>query len=108
MKTYNQLVTEFFRESDKAKRKFVRVAKDIDTHYPGVNQFFYAASKWGHEISSLLDKELYNILNKIKHRKSVESLSQNDLRNVYKFLIKRKLESYEDMERLFIEAIGDE
>lgn len=109
MKKYNEFILEISAVSNayrkiKAKRNEDSTIRDIESNYPGVNQFFAVANKWASDVSRNEDPQLYNLLSRYAKKKGVSDLSDMELRSIYKFIVKRNLRSYEDFEEMFIGA----
>jgi hypothetical protein len=104
MKPYVKTIVEYslFKNSEFDER-----FDYINDKYPGVHEFLMTAKEWGHEVDSNNDPQLYSMLKKLKRKKSIMDLSEKDLRNLYTFLVKRGVSTYDDMEEMFIGASGE-
>jgi hypothetical protein len=104
MKTYKEIINEYslFKNSEFDER-----FDYINDKYPGVHEFLMAAKEWGHEVNNNYDPQLYSMLKKLKRKKSIMDLSEKDLRSLYAFLVKRGISTYDDMEEMFIGALGE-
>ncbi len=82
------------------------IIASIERNYPGVNTFMYMAHKWSYDVDSTKDRELYNLLMSLKHVGNIESMTEREIRKVYKFIIKRRLRhaDYDDFEDMFLRA----
>jgi hypothetical protein len=105
MKTYTKFINEFaFFDKWKHNRKIDKTFDNISTNYPGVQEFLMAAKEWAHEVDPDVDPVLYKLLDSLKRKKSINDLTEKDLRKLYKFLVRRRLDTYDDMVTMFINA----
>lgn len=114
MKQYKQLVNEIaflkrILDDYKSKQELYKALEIMDEKYPGVSHFLFMASKWAHEVSPELNADLYNLLVKLSGKESITDFSEEDIRLIYKYIIKNKryLKTFEDYEAHFIEATDD-
>ncbi len=114
MKKYKQLITEiaFIRRilaDYQSKKELYDAIESIEARYPGVNHFLYAASRWASDVSPNRNPALYDLLVRMSGKSSIHDFEENDLRAIYKYIIKdkelrRPTAKYSDFEQHFIEA----
>ena len=93
---------DYLNEQD--LKKLHKKIEDVRFKYPGVNKFFYIATKWAEAVSCGKDEELYTLLDKYKKRNSVLDLKDGEIREVYRFIKRRDVEGIDEIEDMFKSA----
>ena len=100
MKTYESFINEISLFS---KNKDNELIDRLQQEYPGVLEFIMVAKKWAHEVDSVENPELYELLSSMKGKKrKLSDFTERDFKKIYKYIVRMGLADYDDIEAHFL------